>query len=200
MPYFGRWPFWMELFLASCEKNPSIDWLLISDCGRPVKLPANVHYREESFSDYKQRVSETLGVDFSKANAYKICDVRPMFGLIHEQDIKGYDFWAFGDLDLVYGDLRVMLTEDVLSKYDVISNHATRISGHLCVIRNNAEMRMLFKEMPGWEQEVTADRHCSTDEKLFSKLFVKHKNFPDWLRQRLHGLYPLSRRSLFVER
>jgi hypothetical protein len=27
--------------------------------------------------------------------------------------LKGYDFWGFGDLDLVYGDIRAFLTERV---------------------------------------------------------------------------------------
>lgn len=200
IPYFGKWPFWMDVFLASCERNPDIHWLLISDCGRPEKLPENVIYREQSFSSYKQTVSARLGVDFSSANAYKVCDARPMFGVIHEEDIRGYDFWAFGDLDLVYGDLRSIFTEDLLRKYNLISNHATRVSGHLCLIRNTSEMREAFKRIPRWREEITAERHCSTDEKSFSRLFVKHKNFPTWLRRFTNLLYPLVRKSLFVER
>lgn len=200
IPYFGQWPFWMPLFLASCKANPSIKWLLISDCGKPENLPENVTYRYQSFVDYKLHVSSRLEIDFSKANHYKLCDVKPMLGFIHEEDINGFDFWAFGDLDLVYGDLRAVYSEEILQKYLLISNHATRISGHLCLLKNTREMRNAFRLALSWKQELENDKHCATDEKSFSRLFVKHKNFPQWLRKAANSLYPLVRNSLFVER
>jgi hypothetical protein len=43
IPYFGAWPPWMGLFLESCRANPSIDWLLLGDCGPlDADLPPNV--------------------------------------------------------------------------------------------------------------------------------------------------------------
>lgn len=200
MPYFGQWPFWFELFLASCELNPSIDWLLISDCGEPEYLPANVAYKSLNFEEYKKLVSTKIGVNFLNANAYKICDVRPMFGLIHEEDIQGYDFWAFGDLDLVYAsNLRDVFNSEILERYKLISNHATRISGHLTFVKNDQQMRYVFNKIPNWKEKVTADYHSSLDEKGFSKLFVKHKNFPQWLRKLTNNFYPLAKQSLFRE-
>ncbi|WP_420882928.1 DUF6625 family protein [Zooshikella ganghwensis] len=32
IPYFGQWPEWIDLYIESCKHNPSIDWLLFSDC------------------------------------------------------------------------------------------------------------------------------------------------------------------------
>lgn len=201
IPYFGRWPFWMDLFLASCRANPTIDWLLLGDCGRPENSPTNLKFVEISFSDYKKKVAKSLDISFDPQSAYKLCDIKPMLGKIHEQEISDYDFWAFGDLDLVYGDLRAVYTEDLLSKYDVISNHATRVSGHLCLLRNTEEMRTIFRKAPGWKQKIESQQHLAFDEKAFSKIFVKHKNFPAWLRKPLIWLvYPLSRRVRFTER
>lgn len=199
IPYFGSWPFWIELFLESCRKNPTIDWYLFSDCGRLDTFPRNVQYNEVSFDEYKGLVSSKLSIRFNPESAYKLCDIKPALGLIHEDLIQGYDFWGFGDLDLVYGDLRSLYTKEYLAKYDLYSNHATRVSGHLCLIRNTEEMRKVFKNIPNWEGMFASDLHLAVDEKAFSKLFVKHKNFPNGLRSFLQNFYPLSRRSDFIE-
>ena len=199
MPYFGRWPFWMELFIASCKKNPSIDWYFFSDCGELESFPENVKYQEMSFDGYKKLVSERLGIPFNPANAYKICDVRPAFGVIHRDVLCGYDFFGFGDLDLVYDDLRKIYTHEDLQRYDLISNHATRVSGHLSLIRNTARMCNIFREIPDWKGKFTSEKHLAVDEKAFSKLFVKHKNFPVFIRKLLDLFYPLARKSKFVE-
>lgn len=200
IPYFGRWPFWMSAFLASCAENPTIDWLLTGDCGKPENLPCNVSYTEVSFESYKKKIAAALGIPFDPVDAYKLCDIKPMLGKIHEAEISDYDFWAFGDLDLVYGDLRAVYTEPLLAQYDLISNHATRVSGHLCLIRNTDFMREVYRKVPGWQEKITNPQHLAFDEKAFSKLFVKHKNFPLWLRSLTNQLYPLVRRSSFVER
>lgn len=201
MPYFGKWPFWIDLFLEGCRRNPTINWYFISDCGVLPSFPGNVSYQEMSYSSYKKMISDKLSINFDPDNAYKICDIRPAFGFLHSDLIDNYDFWGFGDLDLVYGDLRKVYTEDYIRKYDLISNHATRVSGHLCLIRNTDEMNSLFKKIPGWRQRFSDSAHQAIDEKAFSKLFVKHKNFPRWIQKPLSKLlYPLSRRSSFVER
>lgn len=200
IPYFGAWPFWMRIFLASCARNPDIHWLLLGDCGEPENLPQNVIFKPVSFVDYKRRVAESLGITFDPDSAYKLCDIKPMLGKIHAEEISSYDFWGFGDLDLVYGDLRKIYTEEILAAYDLISNHATRVSGHLCLIRNTEHMREIFKKVPHWQDRIENPEHVAFDEKAFSKLFVKHKNFPGWLRAIADNFYPLVRRSQFVER
>lgn len=201
MPYFGKWPFWIELFLEGCRRNSTINWHFFSDCGLPERLPANVAYQEMSFIEYKQLVQERLGINFNPNNAYKICDIRPAFGFIHSDVIRGYDFWAFGDLDLVYGDLRAVYKESYLSRYDLVSNHATRVSGHLCFIRNSFLMNEQFRKIPNWKEKFSDLEHCAVDERAFSKLFVKHKNLPAWIRKPLVWLlYPVSRKCSFIER
>lgn len=199
MPYFGKWPFWIELFIESCRKNQTVDWYFMSDCGKLDCFPENIKYQEMSFDEYNKLVSSRLGVSFKPENPYKICDIRPAFGFIHEDLIKDYDFWGFGDLDLVYGDLRYLYTKEYLSKYDLYSNHATRVSGHLCLIRNTEKMRNVFREIPNWKKKFSDQQHMALDERAFSKLFVKHKNFPSGIRKILRYIYPLSRKSNFIE-
>lgn len=199
MPYFGTWPFWIELFIESCRNNATIDWYFFSDCGVLESFPANVKYQEMSFDQYKALVSSQLSINFEPDNAYKICDIRPAFGFIHKELIASYDFWGFGDLDLVYGDLRALYTREYLSSCDVYSNHATRISGHLCIFRNTEKMQQVFQKIPNWQDKFSNPLHLAVDERAFSKLFVKHKNFPKKTRTLLKSIYPLSRKGCFVE-
>ena len=141
IPYFGCWPFWMDFFLAGCARNPDIDWLFFTDCGIPQNVPDNVTFIEISYSDYCALVSERLGIDFSPADSYKLCDIKPAFGYIHAEHLDGYDFWAFGDVDVVYGNLRKYFTANRLATKDLFATHARRISGHLCLLRNTPTMR-----------------------------------------------------------
>ncbi len=199
IPYFGRWPFWMPCFLESCRANPDIDWLLYSDCGQPEKCPSNVRVVTVSYQDYCQRVAGALHIDFHPAQPYKLCDIKPALGLIHAEELAGYDFWGFGDLDLVYGDLRAYFTAERLARFDLFSTHARRISGHLCLIRNTGEMRAAFMRVKHWQSKLESPEHLAFDESAFSKIFLRHKNSPSWVRWLAARCDPWLRRAEFIE-
>lgn len=199
IPYFGRWPFWMPYFLRSCASNPDIDWLLYSDCGEPAHLPANVHYRQLSFSAYCAFVSQRLSIDFAPTHPYKLCDLKPALGFIHEADITRYDFWGFSDLDLIYGDLRQYFDEQRLARFDFFSTHERRVSGHLCLMRNTEKMRRAFLRAKNYLPRLCQQQHYALDEGAFSKLFIRHKNFPDPLFHFMAQFNPWRRKALFEE-
>lgn len=199
MPYFGQWPFWMPCFLESCRRNPDIDWLFYTDCGEPPAVPPNVHIRHISFADYCRMVSEKLDIPFQPTAPYKLCDIRPAFGLIHADDIRDFDFWGWGDIDVVYGDLRQYFNESRLSAYDLLSTHSRRVSGHLCLFRNNQRMREAFLQLADWRELFTDPNHRAVDERAFSRIFVRHKNLPKPLRDFAMLFHPWSRRTEFRE-
>lgn len=199
IPYFGQWPFWMPFFLESCRRNADIDWLLFSDCGMPSDVPANVRIEQISYADYCQLVSVRLRIDFAPEQPYKLCDIKPALGYIHEDRLDGYDFWAFGDIDLVYGNLRAYFTNERLARFDVFSTHERRVAGHLCLIRNTPCKRALFMRIPDWQARFTEQEHHALDEGAFSRLFLRRKNLPRPLFRLLGQLNPLRRRSEFRE-
>lgn len=41
VPYFGKWPEWMDLYLYSCSKNPQVDFLFFTDCLMPATVYPN---------------------------------------------------------------------------------------------------------------------------------------------------------------
>lgn len=178
IPYFGKWPFWMPFFIESCRANPNINWLLLGDCAVLEDLPNNVEQRFFAFVDYCAFVSECLGINFNPSNPYKLCDLKPALGFIHAEDVAGYDFWGFSDLDLIYGDLRSYFSDERLRKYKVLSTHERRISGHFCLLRNEPELNSLFWKIPDFVRRAEDPKNHALDEGGFSRIFLWRKNFP----------------------
>lgn len=199
IPYFGRWPFWMPFFLKSCRFNPDVQWLFFTDCGTPPDAPDNVRFRDISFVDYCAKVSARLGIHFSPQSPYKLCDLKPALGYVHADELEGLEFWGFSDIDLVYGDLRGYFSAPRLQQFDLLSTHDRRISGHLCLLRNDARMREAFMHVPGWQAKLASCEHNAFDEGAFSRLFVRHKSWPTPLRRLADACNPWRRCSEFVE-
>lgn len=199
IPYFGQWPFWMPFFLESCRHNADINWLIFTDCGTPENLPQNVVIEAISPTDYYQLVSDRLGIDFFPSDAYKLCDIKPALGFIHTDRLEGYDFFGFGDIDVIYGNLREYFTAARLTRYQFLSTHERRVAGHLCLMRNTRQNRELFKRIKQWQVRFTDNQHHALDEGAFSRIFIKGKNLPKPLFRLLAKLNPWRRRSDFTE-
>ena len=150
-----------------------------------------------SYSDYKKMVSEKLDIHFDPVSPYKLCDIRPAYGFLHENEIKHYDYYAFGDLDLIYGDLRKHLGK--LEEYDLISTHDTRVSGHLCLHKNTTKMREAFKQRSEWKKLMSMEKHVAFDEKGYSKIFIRRKSWPKKINQVISQCFTYQKNCLFEE-
>lgn len=58
------------------------------------------------------------------------------------------DFWAFGDIDVVYGDLEGYLRSRNFAENDVTALHARRLSGHPTILRKDDEINGAFRYVP----------------------------------------------------
>lgn len=165
-PYFGSWPPWIDHFFYSCIKNPTIDFYFFTDCGIPeiAKNSSNIHFTEMTFEEYSNFVSSILNIEFHPTNAYKLCDLKPFYGIIHKDLLFNYDFWGFGDVDLIWGDIRSFYTDHILSYYNIISTHSDRISGHLCLIRNRSRYNRLAYNISNWKIKLESNNHYALDE------------------------------------
>jgi len=198
IPYFGRWPFWMDFFVESCRWNPGVSWLLYTDCDPLPDCPDNVCQIPISFEDYNDLVSAELEIPFKPASPYKLCDLKPALGWVHRRELVNYNFWGFGDIDVIYGQL-LPYYEPLLHTYECVSSHARRISGHLCLLKNNERMSNTFRHVKGWQQILGDPEHHAFDEKEFSRLFIRHKNFPSTLRRFLLSFGEYSSRARLEE-
>ena len=133
--WFGPFPFWMPYTLASIRKNKDIDFIFFTDNEAPKNALKNCKFNLISFENYKNLVSQNLGINFTPEKPYKLCDIKPAYGLIHKEEISNYDFWGFCDIDVVFGDLRYFLNNELLTKYEFFSSFGTRVAGHFTIMK-----------------------------------------------------------------
>ena len=169
--HFGPLPAWVNFFIESCRANKTVDWILFSDAAPPENRCANVRYVQIPFPDYRKELSRTLGVEVGAEIPYKLCDVKPALPFIHASLLRGYDFVGFGDLDVIYGDIRAFYDDEVLNNYDLLSTSPERISGHFCLMRNRPELITAFRRARGWKDAMTRTDNVGFDERAFYNVF-----------------------------
>jgi uncharacterized protein YfaT (DUF1175 family) len=97
-------------------------------------------------------------------NPYKICDLRPFFGIIHEENIKGYDFFGWTDVDILFGDIRRFYTDDIIEKHEVLSSHHVRLAGHFALLRNSKKYKQIGYKIYKWKNALQNPEFVGIDE------------------------------------
>lgn len=164
IPYFGKWPPWINLFMASCRTNPDVVWRFYTDCGAPENLPDNVEIVETSFTDYTAFAAARLGTPFAPTDPYKLCDLKPALGYVHESDIAGYEFYGFGDIDVIYGRISPFFPESMRRRFDILSTHSNTVSGHFCLFKNTRANRVMFRRIKRFGELLADPSSHSLDE------------------------------------
>ena len=90
--------------------------------------------------------------------------MRPAYGVIFEEYLKEYDFWGYGDLDVVLGDVRKFMNEEVLTNHDVIATRKEYLSGHFTVYRNTERIRRLYEESADYKKVFETETYYCFDE------------------------------------
>ena len=170
IPYFGKFPEWMPLYLYSCSKQKNIDFLYFTDCELPKKTYVNTIFHRTTFEEYCEKVSRKLQIAFHPTQSYKLCDLKPFYGLVHTDDLKNYDWWGFGDLDLIYGDLSLLINDKNLEKYDLLTTHIDKVAGHFTIVRKNSEFTAIPFKIPNWKDKLTLNKHVFLDETEYAEL------------------------------
>lgn len=169
IPYFGKWPEYFEFYLYTCSKNPVIDFYYFTDCPIPQKIYSNTIFQSISFSEYCQKVSDILGINFYPQNPFKLADLKPFYSIIHKDIASQYEFWGFGDIDLVYGDMTTILSEINLKQYDAFSTHIDKISGHFCTLRYSKYHNIAF-QINEWKDFLEDGKNHNLDENYLARL------------------------------
>jgi len=139
IPYFGKFPEYFKFWLKTAGWNQNIDFLIFTDDQRIFDYPSNVKVHYMSFAEMKDYIQKKFPFKISLEHPYKLCDFRLAYGFIFEDFLKTYDFWGHCDLDVVWGDVRHFLTDDVLNNYDKILEH-----GHCELYRNTENINKRF--------------------------------------------------------
>lgn len=136
VPYFGTFPPYINTFLYSASYNKKIDWLIFTDQSTD-DLPniGNVKFIKSTFEDVKARIQSVVGKRIVLDAPYKLCDYRPLYGKVFKDYLHDYDYWGYGDIDIVCGDIIKFILPGLRKKYDRIGD-----LGHFSLYKNNPDV------------------------------------------------------------
>lgn len=174
-PYFGKFPDYFPLHLLTILKNPTIKWIFFTDDKTDYDWPDNceVHYME--FDEIQKYIASKFDFKISLKTPYKLCDYKPAYGYIFSEYLKGYDFWGHCDVDILWGNIRKYLTEDVLNNHDFLFR-----TGHFRLYRNIDRMNRFFmssKLQFGYKTIYTHDENYAFDEMNSMQRELLHAGF-----------------------
>jgi hypothetical protein len=158
--HFGGLPEWFPLWLKSANNNLGVDFHLFTEVD--PRCTGNVVWHQLSLECFNQlEVVEAQQLKLLKP--YKLCDFRPAFGKIFAAELRSYDYWGWGDLDVVYGDVVGCLSGS-FGKYDYIATGWDGASGPLAFLRNCPEVTELFKNIPNYREKMNDQKSHALDE------------------------------------
>ena len=159
LPYFGPFPEYAPLFFWTCGFNKSVDFYLFTDQNYEEYLPDNVHVVTMSMEEFHSLAQEKLGMIISLKFGYKLCDLKPMYGVILSDWLEGYDFWGFCDMDVLWGDIRAFASAEWLAGTDLAAFRGKGyLSGALQLYRNVPHVNNLYQMSPNVDRVLAEER------------------------------------------
>jgi hypothetical protein len=166
--FFGKAPFWMPAFLLSCGANADVQWIIYTDIDDAAGVPPNVTLKPMTVGDLNRRCSERLGTTIN-IQRRKLCDLKPTYGVIFEEDLRPFDFWGCSDIDIVWGNIRHFATDARLRAHDIFSSRKDKLSGHCTFYRNVPEINTLFERIPDVRALLATSHHEHLGERELTK-------------------------------
>lgn len=170
IPYFGQFNNYFDLWLKSCSYNPTIHWHLFTDCESSYVYPPNVFLHKMTFDKLKKLIQSKFSFEIQLEKPYKLCDFKPAYGDIFYDYIKEYDFWGYCDTDLIWGNIRAFLTEEILNKYDKIFTY-----GHCCIVKNTPFLNNIYQcqniNRVNFQDILTSKLSYCFDETIYNQIF-----------------------------
>jgi hypothetical protein len=169
--YLGRLPVWYPAFLASCRTNETTSWLIVTDAVPPASSPPNVRHRRIGGNQLESLVAERLGRRLPLIdNPRKLCDLKPTYAILFDQDVRPFDYWGYCDLDVVWGNLHSAFAGPLSEEADVFALRRHRLAGHLSLFRNRADINQLFERSPAFIPALETSNVTMFDEVAMTEL------------------------------
>jgi hypothetical protein len=175
--WIGNFPSYFQFFLHSCSFNSNIDFIIFTNNTKFLEdysIPKNVKISYTTLTQLESDFSSKLNFEVEISFAYKLCDFKPAYGFLFDQHLNGYDFWGHCDLDIIFGNIRTFINEDLLCKFDVISSRHDYVTGSFALWRNTPTINKLFMKSKDYQMVFTSSKHFCFDECAF--LFQELQN------------------------
>ena len=163
--YYGPFPSYFSVWLNSCRQNPSVDFFVFTDNSTDgYVIPPNVNLISLPFQEIRGLFQRLFDFSISLERPYKLCDYKPAYGEALQDWISEYDYWGHCDIDLIWGNIRHFITDELLEQFDRISNQ-----GHCSIYRNDPRVNSLYRTLDphgcyDWREVYTNDRNYAFDE------------------------------------
>ena len=169
--WMGNLPSYFPVWLRTLETNSSFDFFLFTDQPVEMKKPDNLKVVSMSFTELKSLIAEKLFLKVNIPHAYKLTDFKPAYGEIFCDYLAGYDFWGYCDIDVLFGDLKKFITDDILLFFKKIFSR-----GHLTLYRNEPLINAAYRCSGSLDTKKILQ---SPDNYSFDEWFGIHRIFED---------------------
>lgn len=178
IPYYGKWPEYLPQFFAGCANNQWLNIKFFTSLPAPRHCPENVEFIPLSLDDLETAIANVLpSAPYKLPFTYKLCDLKPLYGEIFKNYISEFPYWAYGDCDLIFGDLHRFVGEKLDKGVDFISSRSTRITGSLFFIKNTDFNNTLYKRIYNYEGLIKSPRFEGIDETCHNWTETEKNNF-----------------------
>ncbi len=146
IPFFSKkTPYYYDVWKYSALKNGSIDFIFFTDVD-DIKEEGNIKVYKTTFAEFANLFKEKFDFEIALSAPYKFCDYRMAYGYVLKDYLKDYDFWGHCDIDLIFGDIRKFITEEILNENEKVLEH-----GHFCLYKNCDEINNVFMACAGYK-------------------------------------------------
>ncbi len=174
-PYFGKTPEWFSEWLCTVNqlKDSRFNFLIVTDIDMtPFYVEKHIKILNTTLSELKEKISKTMGFNAALGFPYKLCDYKPAYGLIFYDYVKDYDFWGYGDIDILWGRLDKYITDDMLESYDRIG-----YLGHFSLYHNDDTVNHLFMKRGMFSyKKVYSDDYVYGFDEQSGMMYITLKN------------------------
>jgi len=170
--YFGKFPYYHELWEKSANFNSGIDWLVFTD-QRKDEQNKNIKYINFNLDKINNLIKTKLSTEVSIKSPYKLCDLRPAYPVIFDNYLSNYEFWGHCDLDMIWGNIKLFLNYNYIWKNDIISADHRRICGPFTLYKNNSKIKNLHKDIKNYFKILNSEQPGIIDELEFNEVNEK---------------------------
>lgn len=163
-------PIYFEHFLGTFYRNRNISLKIFTNADnakyRYYCQNTQITFHHISLKNIFQLFKHKLqisGFGYKEFRAYKICDYKPMFGLVFSEYLQGFDYWGYCDIDMIMGNLEKFLSLENINGYDMIWG-TNRLSGYMTLYKNTDSMNYLFQKSPDCLKVINSHENWRFDE------------------------------------
>ena len=163
--WYGKYPWYFPYYVHSCKFNPTIDFYIMTDNLDEIpNKPDNLIIVYKTMEQIREIASDRLGFKVNICHAYKLNDLKPAYAYVFPEIFEGYDYWGQSDLDIIYGNIRGFLTEEMINSYEYISMRHDITTGPFSIYKNCEKINTFFMRSKDYRTVLSRHEALCFDE------------------------------------